>query len=105
MQNLKQKVKKFVGSTKKGLTLGSLPTLFYTIMLIGAFVGASYIMLEAFLGTVDNTSDAYTGIGYVIAFQTAIVENLPTVGVIIFIVLLVTAILMLKSTKGASGGA
>lgn len=102
---LKQKFKNAFLSTKKGLTLGSLPTLFYTIMLIGAFVGASYIMLEAFKETVNNTSDAYTGIGYVMDFQTAIVENLPTVGVIIFIVLLVTAIMMLQSRKKGSGGA
>ena len=100
---IKKKLKKALSSKRKGLTLGSLPQLFYTIMLIGAFVGASYIMLEAFLGTVDNTSDAYTGIGYVISFQTAIVENLETVGVIIFIVLLVTAILMLKSKKNVGG--
>ena len=102
---LTKRIKKSLTSTRKGITLGSLPQLFYTIMLIGAFVGASYIMLEAFLGTVDNTSDAYTGIGYVISFQTAIVENLETVGVIIFIVLLVTAILMLKQKRGGVGGA
>ena len=97
------KRKKKRKSGRKGMTLGQLPTLFYTVMIIGVFAGAAYIMLEAFLGTVDNTSDAYTGIGYVIDFLDAVVENLPTVGIIIFIVLLVGAILMLQQRKSKGG--
>lgn len=85
------------------MSIGQLPQLFYVIMIIGAFVGASYIMLENFQGTVENTTAAYTGIGYIISFLDNIVENLPTVGIIIFIVLLVGAILWLRTKQGSGG--
>lgn len=102
MSKLEQ-LKLFLTSRKKGLTLGSLPQLFYTVMVIGAFVGATYIMLENFQNSTDNTSSAYTGIGYILTFVDNIVTNLPTVGVIIFIVILVGVILWLRTSRGRGG--
>lgn len=101
MQKLKQKLKSFLAS-RKGLSLGQLPTLFFTVMVIGIFAGATYIVLENFQSTLNNTSKAYVGIGYVLDFVDAIVENLPTVGIILFVVLLVSAILMLRKRGGGA---
>jgi hypothetical protein len=88
------------------MSIGQIPQLLYVVMIIVAFVGAAYIMAESFQGTVNNTSKAYTGIGYVITFMDNIVKNLPTVGIIIFIVLLVGAVMWIRAGQGKkSGGA
>jgi len=89
----------------KGMSIGQIPQLLYVVMIIVAFVGAAYIMAESFQGTVNNTSKAYTGIGYVIQFMDNIVKNLPTVGIIIFIVLLVGAVMWIRSGQKGAGGA
>ena len=87
------------------MSIGQIPQLLYVIMIIVAFVGAAYIMAESFQNTTTNTSKAHTGIGYVITFMDNIVKNLPTVGIIIFIVLLVGAVMWIRGARGQSGGA
>jgi flagellar basal body-associated protein FliL len=100
------KFKEQLSHFSKGMSIGQIPQLLYVCMIIVAFVGAAYIMAESFQGTVNNSSKAYTGIGYVISFMDNIVKNLPTVGIIIFIVLLVGAVMWIRQSKaGAQGGA
>jgi hypothetical protein len=91
--------------TKKGISLGQLPQLFMVIMMIGVFVGASYITLASFQNTTGNESRAYTGIGYVLDFLDSIVSNLPMVGVIVFVTILLGVITSIYVTKRSSGGA
>jgi len=99
------KFKEKVSHFSKGMSIGQIPQLLYVIMIIVAFVGAAYIMAESFQNTTTNTSKAYTGIGYVISFMDNIVKNLPTVGIIIFIVLLVGAVMWIRGARGKDGGA
>lgn len=87
------------------MSIGQIPQLLYVVMIIVAFTGAAYIMAESFQGTTNNTSKAYTGIGYVISFMDNIVKNLPTVGIIIFIVLLVGAVMWIRQGQKGTGGA
>jgi len=96
--------KKQLSHYRKGISIGQIPQLLYVVMIIGAFVGATYIMLEQFQNTTINTSKAYAGIGYTITFVDNIVKNLPTVGIIIFIVLLVGAVMMIRAGQGKNKG-
>jgi hypothetical protein len=50
-------------------------------------------------------SKSSAAIGYVIAFIDAIITNLPAVGIVIFIVLLVGAVMWIRSTQKTQGGA
>jgi len=102
MQKLKYKLK---SKNRKGFTLGQLPQVFLVIMLIGVILGATYITLDAFQNSTDNTSNAYTGIGYVITFLDNIASNLPTVGVIVFVVVLIGVIMYIRFKPRAKGGA
>ncbi len=102
-----QRIKSYFNSLKhrkiKGISLGQVPTILYVVMIIGGFVGATYIMLESFQNSTDNTSKAYEGIGLVLDFVDNIVTNLPVVGTIIFVVLLVGAIMWLRQRSGRGG--
>jgi len=91
--------------TLKGISLGQLPQLFMIIMIVGVMIGATYITLEKFQNTTDNTSKAYKGIGYIVDFLDAIAENLPTVGIIVFIAVLLGVITSIYVTKKTQGGA
>jgi len=95
---------KSLGNRKlKGFTLGQLPTVFLTIMFIGVILGATYITLSSFQNTQSNTSKAYTGIGYVMTFLDNIAANLPTVGIIVFIVILIGVLMYLRIRTGKGG--
>jgi len=89
----------------KGISLGQLPQLFMVIMVVGIFVGATYITLTSFQNTTGNATRAYQGIGYVLDFLDAIVSNLPTIGIIVFITILLGIISSIYITKRSQGGA
>lgn len=105
MQSLKFYYNMLKNAKLKGMSIGQIPQLLYVCMIIVAFVGAAYIMAESFQNTTTNTSKAYAGIGYVITFMDNIVKNLPTVGIIIFIVILVGAVMYIRAGQKGSGGA
>lgn len=89
----------------KGITIGQLPDLFRLMMIIGITVAVCYIVLVAFQATQNNTSKAYTGIGYVISFMDNVVSNLPIIGFIFFGVIAITAISWYQGKKGRGGQA
>jgi len=90
---------------KKGFTLGQLPQVFLVILFIGIIVGASYMVLTAFNASLCMTtqSKASEGIGYIIEFLDNIVSNLPTVGIIVFIVVLLGVLMYIRMGKRSSG--
>jgi len=97
-------------SKRKGISLGQIPQILMIVMLIGIFVGATYITLVAFQNSQPNTSKAYTGIGYVITMVDSLASNLPTVGIMIFVGILITVVFWMVASgkiggKGKGGGA
>lgn len=80
---------------RKGLSLAQVPSLIMTIVMIAIFLGAGYITIEAFQSSVDNTSQAYTGIGYVLTMMDNIASNLGILGTIFFVVLLISAVYLI----------
>jgi len=106
MQKLKQEEKHPSGM--KGVTLGQIPQVIMIILIIGILTGAFYIALVSFQNTQNNTSKAYTGIGYVITMMDNIASNYGTVGIMIFVGILITVVFwMVASGKFGkkSGGA
>lgn len=93
--------------SRKGVSLGQIPQILMIVMLIGIFLGATYITLVAFQNSQVNTSKAYTGIGYVITMTDQLASNLPTVGIMIFVGVLITVVFWMVSTGklGRRGGA
>jgi uncharacterized protein YggT (Ycf19 family) len=76
------------------------------MLIIGITVSLTYIILVAFQATQNNTSKAYTAIGYVLSFMDNIVTNLPIIGFIFFGVIAIGALSWYQTKqKGKGGGA
>jgi cbb3-type cytochrome oxidase subunit 3 len=95
---------------RKGISLGQIPQILMIMMLIGIFVGVTYITLVAFQNSQVNTSKAYSGIGYVITMMDNLATNLPTIGIMIFVGILISVVFWMVASgkiggKGKGGGA
>ena len=92
------------------LTLGSgnyslQNTAYHTYQLLPSFSTgiANGNFNVSYVYNADSKSSA--AIGYVIAFIDAIITNLPAVGIVIFIVLLVGAVMWIRQGQKSQGGA
>ena len=89
----------------KGVSLGQVPQVIMIIVMIGVILGAGYITLVAFQNTTTcTTSKLYVGIGYVISMLDAVASNLPTIGIMIFVGVLLSVVFWMFQTGKFGGG-
>jgi len=83
---------------KKG-QVGNIPSIVMTIVLVGAFLGAGFLILEEFLDQVEDTADdgnnatSYTGVNDTIEALTTVPDLLGLI-VLVLVVGIIIAVLL-----------
>lgn len=89
--------------------VGNIPAVVMTIVLVGAFLGAGFLILEEFLGQVETvsggtTAESYLGVNSTIEALTTVPDLLGLI-VLVLVVGIIIAVLLGVFPAGRMSGA